>query len=139
MSVWDLNSRLQPSRLQLLMLGGLYLVALAGVWLAVLPLGVQIFASVVLAFSAWLAWRRWLRPPGQSVRELAWIGDQASLVLANGQRVRVQWVRSAVWRWLVVLKFRATDIEWSDELVLLPDSLPKEDFRRLKVRLLAGA
>ena len=64
MSVWDLNSRLQPSRLQLLMLGGLYLVALAGVWLAVLPLGVQIFASGVLAFSAWLAWRRWLRPPG---------------------------------------------------------------------------
>ena len=62
MSVWDLNSRLQPSRLQLLMLGGLYLVALAGVWLAVLPLGVQIFASGVLAFSAWLAWRRWLRP-----------------------------------------------------------------------------
>ncbi|WP_130412299.1 protein YgfX [Fluviicoccus keumensis] len=114
-----------------------YLAAGAAIWLAVMPLAVQIGLSVLLAILAGVAMLRG-RAAAEPVRELSWIGDQASLVLANGQRVRVQWTGVAVWRYLVVLKFRATDIEWTDELVLLPDSIPAQDFRRLKVRLLAS-
>lgn len=137
MSAWDLNSPVTPSRVRLQIRMAGYLAAGAAIWLAVMPLSVQIGLLVLLAILAGVAMLRG-RAAAEPVRELSWIGDQASLVLANGQRVRVQWTGVAVWRYLVVLKFRATDIEWADELVLLPDSIPAQDFRRLKVCLLAS-
>ncbi|HEX5276610.1 MAG TPA: protein YgfX [Fluviicoccus sp.] len=137
MSVWDLNSGIRRSVLLAVIQAAFYLAGALAIGVAEMPTVIKIAGCILLAASAWLAWRRWRTPGAQSVRELSWIGDQVTLVLANGQRLRGQWTHAAVWRWLVVLKFKATDIAWRDELVLLPDSLPAHDFRRLKVRLLA--
>jgi hypothetical protein len=138
MSVWDLNSGIRRSGLLAAIQAMFYLAGVAAIALAEVPVAIKAGGLVLLALSAWLAWRRWRAPGGQCVRELTWIGDQVTLVLVNGQRLRGHWTHVAVWRWLVVLKFKATDVDWRDELVLLPDSLPAQDFRRLKVRLLAG-
>jgi len=139
MSVWDLNSPLSPSRIQGGLLVAAYGLSLVAIMAAVMPLWAKVVLCLALAVSSVLAWQRWRMPAGQGVRELSWIGEQPSLVLANGQRVRVVWRQSTVWRWAVVLQYRAVDVDWGGELVLLPDSLPPEVFRRLKVRLLMEA
>lgn len=137
MNAWDLDEALRPSRLHALLLAVVYVMALTAVWLPPLPVAAAVLASVAWLGSAWLAWQRWRRPVGESVSGLSWAGEQMAVTLANGQRLRVIPEAAAVWRWLVVIRVRAVDVDWSEHLLVLPDSLPSGQFRRLKVRLLS--
>lgn len=132
---WRVDLGTTPSRFFLrlsLALHGAALFALfqtgAG-WALRLALGVVIIAAAALA---WRAERRRtviLREAGEE-----WWLD-------NGRRrgmVRLR--RSSVWRYLVVMEF-AGDPEgrrWRERVVVWPDAVAPDDFRRLRVRLRCG-
>lgn len=63
-----------------------------------------------------------------------WLADHA------GGTARMSLVRSMVWRYLVVLDFRALEKTGPRRrrVVLFADSVTPDDFRRLRVRLLQG-
>ena len=101
------------------------------------PLPVTAFAlSVVLS---WLRARRRevKRQDPDSITSLVWEeGNRCRLVLRSGQESGAA-LRPLVFMqpWLVILHFRRDDGRTA-RLVLLPDMLDADSFRRLRVRLL---
>lgn len=138
MSAWDLASPVRSSRIHQGVNALFHVMAAAAIVVAELPMGVRAgFLALVLGL--WLlALLRGRRPGGQQVSELVWAESESYpvVILASGQRLRVRWQRVAVWRWLVVLDMQAVDVDWRDTLLLWPDSLQTQVFRRLRVRLL---
>jgi hypothetical protein len=138
MSAWDLASPVRPSRIHQGVNAFFHVLAMAAILVAELPMGVRAgFLALILGL--WiLVLLRGRRHGGQQVSELAWAEAESYpvIILASGQRLRVRWQRVAVWRWLVVLDMQAVDVDWRDTLLLWPDSLQTQVFRRLRVRLL---
>lgn len=137
-SVWRPVLEPRPSRIQRLILTVFYLLALVALLQAELPLR---WRQAVLAVWALLlalelvSWRR--RQHIVLVQERIgdwWMADQ------EGVASRMSLKRAMVWRYLVVLDFKALEKAGSrrQRLVLFPDSVPADDFRRLRVRLLQG-
>lgn len=105
---------------------------------AVLPLHWQL-----TAFAAWLLLlglevASWRREPHIAVLQERigdwWLADR------GGGTARMRLMRAMVWRYLVVLDFRALEKTGPrrQRVVLFPDSVSADDFRRLRVRLLQG-
>ena len=138
MSVWDLHSLVSRSRIQRRWMLTAYLIALPAIFLAVLPHWIQGLMCLVWLVSAILSWRGLERATQDSILEFHWTEDDAWIVMAGGQRLRVTWDRCTVWSRLVVLPLKARDSGWKETLVLFPDSLPENDYRRLLVRLRLG-
>jgi len=114
---------------------GAALVVLPFSGLAPLPV-VALMLSVVLS---WLHSRRRdvLRRDPEGIASLVWeAGNRWRLTLSSGQETSAA-LRPLVFiqPWLVILHFRRDDGR-SARLVLLPDMLDGETFRRLRVRLL---
>lgn len=137
-SVWRPVLEPRPSRIQRIILILFYVLALVAVLQAVMPFGWQ-----VAAVSAWLGlflyevtlWRHPL--PVVVLHERIgdwWLAD------ADGNTSRAKLCRSMVWRYLVVLDFRTLEGAGprSRRVVLFPDSVLPDEFRRLRVRLLQG-
>jgi hypothetical protein len=111
--------------------------------LAVLPFcGLPMLPVVAMALGVVLSWLRTRRrdvrrrDPG-SIASLVWEeGNRVRLTLHSGQDIGAT-LRPFVFiqPWLVILHFRRDDGR-STRLVLLPDMLDRETFRRLRVRLL---
>lgn len=137
-SVWRPVLEPRPSRIQRIILILFYILALVAVFQAVMP-----FEWQVAAVSAWfgiflyelMSWRHPL--PVVLLHERIgdwWLADAE----CNSSRVSLH--RSMVWRYLVVLDFHTLEGAGPRRrrVVLFPDSVTADDFRRLRVRLLQG-
>lgn len=127
-----------PSRIKRSLLILVHLLAAVALLQAVLPLQWQL-----TALAAWLvllvlelaSWRHESRTVVLQERLGDWwLADHA------GGTARMRLVRSMVWRYLVVLDFRALEKTGPRRrrVVLFADSVATDDFRRLRVRLLQG-
>mgnify|MGYP001627346626 CR=1 FL=1 len=110
------------------------------VLLARLPWWQQAVALLFWGVLAGLEWRHWRRPGvcGLQERSSDWW-----LAFADGREGGMRLAHAMVWRWLLVLDFvrpeaAAPGLPRRQRVVLLPDSLPADDFRRLRVRLALG-
>jgi toxin CptA len=142
--------QVQPSRRLRAVRVTLLAFAVAAVLLADLPPGVQFGGLVVMALYFWADWlmqflSRARSAPAPTATVGAWLKchDDGRLTLSqSGQNdLSDQWHPVAVQPdtfvspWLTVLRYRLPGQRWSQSLVILPDSLPADDFRRLRVWL----
>ncbi|MCS6785563.1 MAG: hypothetical protein NZ524_00805 [Thiobacillaceae bacterium] len=129
MTPYPLVLRLRPSRIARLFLTGVAIAALAAALLADLPWGARGLAAVMVALVLWRGWRMSL-----------------PVALRLSEDGRLQWRQAGQdWQeatllaacratpWLCVLACRTAGgrRDWA----VFPDSLPADDFRRLRVWL----
>jgi hypothetical protein len=109
---------------------GLHLLAMAALWLALLPIALQAVGTLALLLGLWRSRRP--RPP----LTLRCHGD-GKLEMKSGDAWSLLGVeRSAVLLpWLTVLRFAQADGKGSDFLLVTPDATDWDDFRRLRVWL----
>nr|AMK59335.1 hypothetical protein GP2143_08264 [uncultured bacterium UPO53] len=133
MHVWRVDLRLRPSRFFLLFSALLHAAALVAVYQCGLSPWLKSCLCFLVLVSAWLSWRQELARAGMALCE-----HGVDWHLENGiAPVRATLMRHRVWRYLVVLDFRVeTAGRWRrHRLVIFPDSVPADVFRRLRVRL----
>ena len=124
---------LKPSRALAFAIVAAHAIAAAAA-LMVLPgiAGIAIAAALV-ALGGIAAWSRALHQSTRAVRAIALAGDQASLELANGERLSaIQRERSHVNRFMVTLPARGMTI------LVTPDMLARDSFRALRIWALWG-
>ena len=123
-----------PSRRMLAWLLLLHAAALAVVALLPLPLPAILTLAVAVLLSLVWHWRLRVSPRyPHAVRGLRWEADgDCTLELASGEQLSARLAAHAfVMPWLVILYFHGRP----RSLVLLPDMLPTQTFRQLRVRL----
>ena len=137
-SVWRPVLEPRPSRIQRIILTLFYVLALVAVLQAAMPFEWQV-AAVLLWLGLLLYELNSWRQPLSVVLLHERIGDWW-LSDAEGNTSRAGLCRSMVWRYLVVLDFRTLEGAGprSRRVVLFPDSVLPDEFRRLRVRLLQG-
>ncbi len=132
--------RLELGRSRLLQL---YLGLLHGVALLILPF-MQLPATIVLPVAlvlllSYLRYRRryWRAAHPDAVRSVVWgVADRVELTLGSGRRADATLLpQGFIQPWLVILHLRP-DTGRRRHLMVLPDMLDAESFRRLRVRLL---
>lgn len=139
MNAWTVNTPIKPSSKQIAIVCGFHLLAVFAIWLAYIPLLAQVLAMLLLVFMLWLSWRPLTLQLPSSIVAIAIDDEHWTVTLNNGQRLRVQLQIWAVWRYLIVLDFRAKDVNSNYRVLIWPDSIKQADYRRLQVRLrLAG-
>lgn len=137
-SVWRPILEPRPSRIKRSLLILFYFLALVSLFQAALPLH-----WLLAAFAAWLVllgleFSRWRHDPRIVLLHERtgdwWLADH------SGKAARMRLMKAMVWRYLVVLDFRALERAGPRRcrIVLFADSVPADDFRRLRVRLLQG-
>ncbi|MGH8492271.1 MAG: protein YgfX [Moraxellaceae bacterium] len=134
--VWRIDLKLRPSRISQGILLLLHLAAALAVLQAGLSLRLQILLWLVITLLAVLGLR-------QEQRRQYIVREQGSdWWLETAARMgHAELVSSQVWRFLVVMDFRAQDERgiWRQRVVVLPDAVVPDAFRRLRVRLRHGA
>lgn len=135
-TAWAVELATRPSRFQqglTLLLHSLALLALlqsGGVpWPLRLVVGALVVLAAVLSLRAERRRREYLREAGEEW----WLE-------CNGRSGMMRLVRARTWRYLVVAEFAG---EWQgrrrrEHLVIWPDAVAPDDFRRLRVRLRCG-
>ncbi|MDI1301037.1 MAG: hypothetical protein PSX71_03965 [bacterium] len=134
--VWRVDLRLQASRILLTLILVLHLAALAALvqtgfpWYGCLPVVCLLLLSCLLS----------LRPEKNA--GTVTLHEQAGdwWLETPQQQVKASLQHSQVWRYLVVMDFlcRHESRCWRQRVVVFPDSVPADDFRRLRVRLRYG-
>lgn len=133
---WAVELSTRPSRFHLGLILVLHTLALLALQQAGgLPWPLRLALAGVVLLSAALAWRR-ERRRGESLREA---GEEWWLE-SRGRRGMVRLVRARTWRYLVVADFEGEwqSRRWREHLVVWPDAVSPDDFRRLRVRLRCG-
>ncbi len=128
-----LELTLRPSRVWRAVLFASHALALLGVWLAVLPPGMQAALSVAVAVSLMWAWREFSSMPrGLRVAQ----SGQVELLMSEWQSARIRG-RPVVLPWLTSLEL---EIEGGKRcrIALLRDSTDGEGLRKLRVWLKWG-
>ena len=139
MSVWAVNTPIKPSTKQQAFVCAFHVLVAVAIGVAYIPLWAKVLAILLLVFMFWLSWRLLKLQLPSSIVALAVDEEYWTITLKNGQRLRVQLQLWAVWRYLMVLDFRAKDVNSNYRVLIWPDSLKQADYRRLQVRLrLAG-
>jgi predicted cobalt transporter CbtA len=131
--VWRIDLRLSPSRFLLILTVLLHMAAAAAVLSSGLPYGLKGFLLSVLLLSGGLSCRDGRRRGRALLRER---GTDWWLETA-GHAGAVELVQARIWRYLVVMDFRG-DLDgrvWRQRLVVFPDAVGEDDFRRLRVSL----
>jgi toxin CptA len=136
-----LNLQLRFSRTLGALLVGAHLASLALLWITPLPSGVQFAASLLLLASGLFYLRRdcLLLAPG-SIVSLRFDQEGACSYQARGG----EWFEatllgsSLVTPWLSVLNFKPETSRGMRSVVLFPDSIDAEDYRKLRVLLRWG-
>ena len=140
MSVWAVNTLIKPSSKQFAVVSAFHVLAACAIGVAYIPLWAKVLAILMLVFMFWLSWRPLKLQLPSSIVALAVDEEHWTITLNNGQRLRVQLQIWAVWRYLIVLDFRAKDVNSNYRVLIWPDSIKAADYRRLQVRLrLSGA
>ena len=140
MSVWAVNTLIKPSSKQQALVCAFHVLAACAIGVAYIPLWTKVLVILLLAFMFWLGWRPLKLQSPSSIVALAVDDEHWTITLNNGQRLRVQLQLWAVWRYLIVLDFRAKDVNSNYRVLIWPDSIKAADYRRLQVRLrLSGA
>ena len=125
-----LELTLRPSRVYRAMLALAHGLALAGIWLAVLPDWAQGLLTAALLAGAWQLWRESLcQPRGLRVSQ----SGQLEL-LDGGWRVAEIRGRPVVRPWLVSVEL-VPKAGKARRLMLWPDSAPPDGLRKLRVWL----
>lgn len=132
MSVWELDSPVKPSRWQQGCVAFFYVMALVAVWVAYIPLWLALMLSVLLGV-LFLGQHRASKK--QVITRLSTEQAQWFIYLATGQRLKVELQTVFLWRYLVVLRCKSHALAMPYQLILFPDSLTQEDYRKLQVRL----
>ena len=139
-SVKPLQATLLPSRLLAALLTAMHLLALLPLLLAPLDTALRLALSLALVFSLlYYGYRYGLRQVG-AVDGLHLAADgtfSVHLLQGDWQPAEVRG-SSFVQPWLTVLHLGLAGRRGGLALVLLPDMLPREDFRRLRVWLRWG-
>ena len=128
---------LHPSRIFALVLLVIHLGAAGCLLIVPLPWPVHIVAVGAILFSFRYTLFRWaLQRHDKSVTALLWddLGEWKLFFRSGEEVVRLE-PDTLVSSWLVVLNFSATAAAGHYSAVILPDSLDRESFRRLRVRL----
>lgn len=119
---------IRPSRRLSLAVAALHLIAGMAVWLAALPIPAQIAGSLLLAVS--LAMRR--HPVLETT--LRGLADGTLEIRRNDAWHEIKRVSyKLVLPLITILRIQPAEDSRPRYLVMLPDSLPPEDFRRLRV------
>ncbi len=125
----------EPSRL----LAGAVVFLHGGALLMIPPLPLPAWLIVVLMFAVAISWVRVFAGPvlmrrGAAIVCVQWRADGVWLLRRRdgGEQEAVLMADSYAHPWLTVLNFTG---EWRCSVVLLPDSIDPEVFRRLRVRL----
>lgn len=131
--VWRTDLRLSPSRFLLILTLLLHGAAAAAVLLSGLPLLLKTCLLPGVLLLAALSCRDGGRRAATVLRERStdwWLE-------AEGHAAPVELVQARVWRYLVVMDFRGErqGRAWRQRLVILPDTVSTDDFRRLRVSL----
>ena len=111
--------------------------ALLVLWLMPLPGWLSLFITSAVLVGLLMTWRKQVRRCHlDAVSSLVWgEGRQCRLMLNSGQQQVVELAsRAFVLPWLVILYFESP-LWRPQQLVLLPDMLDADVFRRLRVRL----
>jgi hypothetical protein len=140
MNVWAINTLIKPSSTQFAVVSAFHVLAACAIGVAYIPLWAKVLAILLLAFMFWLSLRPLKLQLPSSIVALAVDDEHWTITLNNGQRLRMQLQLWAVWRYLIVLDFRAKDVNSNYRVLIWPDSIKAADYRRLQVRLrLSGA
>ena len=116
------------------------LAALVAVLSARLPLWQQVLALLFWGGLAVSEWRHWRQPAVSVLQERS---SDWWLAFGDGREGGMRLAHAMVWRWLIVLDFvrpesASPQLPRRQRVVVLPDALPADDFRRLRVRLALG-
>jgi hypothetical protein len=89
-----------------------------------------------LVISLVVSWRQEVARAGFVVREQG----QGRWLCSGRRQGEATLLGKQVWRYLVVMDFQCCDEQgaWRQRVVVLPDAVPADTFRRLRVRLLHG-
>ena len=143
-----LRLKIFPSRILLTVVGLLHLGAIAVLLSASLPLWVALTGSLLVTLSLLIGWSRagWIT--GRMSLETIWPKfseavwdevDQWQLIDNHQQTYTAQLVPSTyVSARLVVINLRVENSAWycrHRAIVLMPDNIERENFRRLRIRL----
>lgn len=132
---WRVDLGTSPSRIFISLSLALHGAALLALGQSGLDGSLRLALGLVIGVAAALAWR--------SERQRTVILREAGEEwwLDNGRRRGMVRLRhSSVWRYLVVMEFAGDpeDRRWRERVVVWPDSVAPDDFRRLRVRLRCG-
>lgn len=128
---WRIDLRLSPSRFLLALTVLLHLAAAGALLSSGLPYPLKGLLLLCLLVSGLLSCRDGRR--GAVLRERA-----SDWWLETAERAgAVELVQARVWRYLVVMDFRgdAEGRAWRPRLVIFPDAVAADEFRRLRVSL----
>ena len=134
MNVWELDTAIKPSRYQQWLNGLFYSVAMAAIWCAYLPIVAQLGLTIVLLAVACLHSVK-LAKTLPVVSHLSSKTDDWFIDLATGQRLKVKLSRYFLWRYLVVFSYQSPHIRVPYVVVIFPDSIDKDNYRRLQAKL----
>jgi len=127
-----------PSRLVLSGLLGLCGAALLSVAIATIPLLVRIPAAIGLVAASSLAIRRYALLHSSdsvvSIQPMA-AGNCILRTLSEGDMEATILPDSVAWPWMLLLRFTSGGKRLPVSVVVLPDSVAKEDWRRLSIWL----
>lgn len=132
MSAWELDSPVKVSRWQQGSVILFYLLALAAIWVAYIPVWVSGVLSVCLIMMFYFAYQS---QKNLSITRLSTQDDEWFVYLATGQRLKVCVKSVMLWRYLVILRCSSQALDLPYQLVLFPDSLQAGDYRKLQARL----
>jgi hypothetical protein len=132
MSAWELDSPVKASRWQQGSVGLFYLLALAAIWVAYMPVWVELLLSVLVLILFVIDYRSHHR---LTVTRLSTHQDEWFIYLPTGQRLKVTLSSVMLWRYLVILRCTSQALNMPYQLVLFPDSLNAGDYRKLQARL----
>jgi len=112
------------------------LFALTLVAIVSLPVGkLPVFIMVV---GLWLLWRNWRRAgchSGEDWQQQIIFANDSWLLKTPTENYPVYLHSATVWQWLVVMNFRGVATGRRHDVLLLPDSIDREQLRRLRVVL----
>ena len=134
--VWHVDLTLRPSRFFLALTLLLHGATLAAVMLSGLSMTWQGGLGFCLVISLVGSWRQELTKEGLVLKE-----QRPGRWLYSGRRQgQAKLMGRQVWRYLVVMDLQCRDEQgaWRQRVVVLPDAVPADTFRRLRVRLLHG-
>lgn len=133
---WRVDLQLRPSRYFLLLTTLFHAGAQIAVWQTGLALAPQLVLGSLLLLSLALSFREERGKAGWVLRE-----QEGRWWVQAGHREGAAELQGAqVWRYLVVIDLRCRNAggAWKQRVVVLPDAIPADAFRRLRVRLRCG-